>query len=90
MFDPWKQSSLNAGIAKIKDYKPAGSEDIESIDDLKRLAGVGHATTEFNVISNADKAKYERDNNIKRGSPEWFKLWFARPGLTGESPFGEK
>jgi hypothetical protein len=32
------------------------------------------------------KAEYERKHNIKRGSDEWFKLWFARPGQTGENP----
>jgi hypothetical protein len=32
------------------------------------------------------KAEYERKHNIKRGSDEWFKLWFAKPKLTGEDP----
>jgi hypothetical protein len=32
------------------------------------------------------KAEYERKHNIKRGSDEWFRLWFARPNQTGEDP----
>jgi hypothetical protein len=28
-----------------------------------------------------------RENNIKPGTDEWFRLWFARPDLTGETPY---
>ena len=89
MFDPWKQGQINSGIAKMREYS-VNSPDIENIDDLKRLAGV-NSTNNFaqNNVTSQDKAKFERDNNIKRGSPEWFKLWFARPDLTGENPFGK-
>jgi hypothetical protein len=30
--------------------------------------------------------QYEREHNIRPGDPEWFKLWFSRPFLTGEKP----
>jgi hypothetical protein len=33
--------------------------------------------------------QYERDNNIRPGDPEWFKLWFSRPFMTGENPLGK-
>ena len=88
MFDPWQQSKLNSGIAKMKEYT-VNSPDVESIDDLKRLAGVSSTQTHANIVNNSDRAQYEREHNIKRGSPEWFKLWFARPDLTGESPFSK-
>jgi len=26
-----------------------------------------------------------RDQNIKPGDPEWFKLWFGLPKMTGEN-----
>lgn len=63
------------------------------ISELKRLAGI----TEFkglqpydmgsNVsITGNEKARLMRDNNIKPGTDEWFKLWFSRPYLTGEKP----
>ena len=32
------------------------------------------------------KAEYQRKHNIRAGDPEWFKLWFAQPKLTGENP----
>jgi hypothetical protein len=63
------------------------------ISELKRLAGI----TEFkglqpydigsNIsITGNEKARLMRDNNIKPGTDEWFKLWFSRPYLTGEKP----
>ena len=37
-----------------------------------------------------EKHQLEHEHNIKPGSPEWFKLWFSRPYLTGEQPVGNK
>jgi hypothetical protein len=34
-----------------------------------------------------EKVNYQQDNNVKPGTPEWFRLWFSKPYLTGESPF---
>ena len=34
--------------------------------------------------------KYQADNNIKPGTDAWFKLWFARPTITGENPYGKE
>ena len=36
-----------------------------------------------------NKAEYQRKHNIRPGTDEWFRLWFARPNLTGEKPFGK-
>jgi len=63
------------------------------LSELKRLAGI----TEFkglqpydvgsNVsITGNEKARLMRENNIRPGTDEWFKLWFSRPYLTGEKP----
>jgi hypothetical protein len=30
-----------------------------------------------------------RKNNIQPGTPEWFKLWFSLPYMTGEQPVGK-
>jgi hypothetical protein len=30
--------------------------------------------------------KYEKDHRIEPGTPEWFRLWFSKPNLTGETP----
>jgi hypothetical protein len=31
------------------------------------------------------KAEYMREKNIRAGDPEWFKLWFSLPYMTGEN-----
>jgi hypothetical protein len=33
-----------------------------------------------------EKAEYQRKHNIRPGTDEWFRLWFALPKLTGENP----
>jgi hypothetical protein len=89
MFDPWQQSRLNAGLDKVKSAKLP--ERDTSIDDLKRLSGV-NKTGDYgqNLTHTAtDKAEYMRKNNIKPGTEEWFKLWYAQPYLTGESPYNK-
>ena len=61
------------------------------IEELKRLAGIDNNTQEDSMGENLSyvgtaKAEYQRKHNIKPGTPEWFKLWFAQPRLTGENP----
>jgi len=63
-----------------------------NIDELKRLAGVNEPQEENGSMGEnlsyigTQKSQYQRKHNIKPGSPEWFKLWFAKPRLTGENP----
>ena len=61
-----------------------------NIEELKRLAGVAEQSTDsmgenLSYVGTA-KSEYMRKHNIKPGTPEWFKLWFAQPRLTGENP----
>lgn len=66
-----------------------------NLEDLKRLAGI----TEFkgyqpyggsNIsITGTEKRQLEKKHNIKPGTPEWFKLWFSLPYMTGEKPVGD-
>lgn len=66
------------------------------IDTLKKLAGVGEysfqglQTVENLSITGTEKRRLEKENNIKPGDPEWFKLWFAQPHMTGETFRGRK
>ena len=69
---------------------------------LQHLGGLGGEarlheynahTAEINKGSNIsvtamEKVKLMKDNNIKPGSPEYIKLWFSKPFLTGEKPVG--
>jgi hypothetical protein len=62
------------------------------IEQLKHLAGVNDTPTMGENISNTASAKseYMKAHNIHPGTPEWFKLWFAQPHLTGENPMPRK
>lgn len=68
---------------------------MDSIQELKLLAGItnrpnwstyqGYDGSNISVTGN-EKARLMRENNIKPGTEEWFKLWFSKPYLTGEKP----
>ena len=59
-----------------------------NIADLKKLAGVSSEPSMGENLSliGTKKAEYQRKHNVQPGTDEWFKLWFARPKLTGENP----
>ena len=58
------------------------------LSELVKLAGIKQESPEDNITGTAkEKAEYQRKNNVEPGTDEWFKLWFARPKLTGEKPF---
>lgn len=65
------------------------------LQTLKILAGVTATNSEPSVGENVshtgtEKAEYQRKHNIRPGTDEWFRLWFARPYLTGENPMPKK
>lgn len=56
----------------------------EDMQDLKRLAGMDAGS---NISVTGDEKRQIQDElGIKPGTPEWFRLWFSRPFLTGEQP----
>lgn len=65
----------------------------DPIHELKALAGLGgearsheyRASLGSNVsVTGNNNGEIMRKNNIKPGTPEWFKLWFSLPYMTGE------
>ena len=87
-FDPWQQSKLNNGLQRMKSVSI--SEPDTSIDDLKKLSGIREDTQSYGEQITAaaqSKADVQRERNIRPGDPEWFRLWFAEPKLTGEQPY---
>jgi hypothetical protein len=65
-----------------------------SLADIKRLAGLdqpvsGNDCSRVKPDLAADLRRIERERNIKPGTKEWFKLWFAKPTLTGERHYDE-
>lgn len=87
-FDPFRQAKLMNGFDKLKSV-PVPEQSIDNLDDLKRLAGVNEKTSYGEEISvqGTNLGQVQRENNIRPGSDEWFRLWFAKPHLTGETPY---
>jgi hypothetical protein len=58
------------------------------LDELKKLAGVQNSGLDGSNISvtGNEKGELMKKHNVKPGTPEWFKLWFSLPYLTGEKP----
>jgi len=69
------------------------SEDefVASLDNIKRLAGLDTTSASLNEpnYDRSERHKFIKENNIKPGTPRWFRVMYARPDLTGEDPFGE-
>lgn len=72
---------------------------MNDLDEIKLLAGIGNRAqlkeyklgqTENISYTGTEKAELQRKHNIKPGTEEWFKLWFARPYLTGEKSYDQK
>lgn len=73
----------------------------DPVQELKILSGMGglggearlheyRASQGFNISNTGmEKAELMRKNNIQPGTPEWFKLWFSLPYMTGEKPVGK-
>jgi len=68
------------GNGLLEDFTPicADAKEMPSTSPI----GSVHTNT-------AEKRQIERQLNIKTGTPEWFRLYFARPELTGEKPVGD-
>jgi hypothetical protein len=87
MFDPFKQQQLMNGFDKLKSVS-VSDNNINSIDELKRLAGIG-ATSMGEEMSEigTNLGQIQRERNIQPGTDEWFRLWFSKPKLTGETSY---
>jgi len=63
-----------------------------TLEELKRLAGIyeRHGWKAYDgpnlSITGTEKQYLEKKHDIQPGTPEWFKLWFSLPKLTGEKP----
>ena len=89
MFDPFKQAKLQNSYSSVKNVTIPEKE--VTIDELKRLSGAGKVTGESMIGADVNLAarrkQYIRENNIKPGTQEWFRVMFAKPELTDENPF---
>jgi len=63
-----------------------------NIEDLKRLAGIDKEQNDQSMGENISHTatalrQKERKLGLKPGDPDWFKLWFSRPYMTGPVQF---
>ena len=65
------------------------------IADLQHLAGIRNKFTgysEYQLEENPSETatelkKKEREMGLKPGDPDWFRLWFSKPYMTGPVQF---
>ena len=68
------------------------TDPIHELKALQHLAGLGaeaklQEMRGINIsVTGSENGRIQREHNIKPGTPEWFKLWFSKPYLTGEKP----
>lgn len=86
-----------------EDLIPDTVMETSDLENIKRLAGISDAnkaslqeykgedsySTEGSNCSKTamEKVNYQNEHNIQPGTPEWFRLWFSKPYLTGEKPW---
>ena len=66
--------------------------NMDELAHLKKLAGINefkgyqpYGGSNISITGN-EKGELMKKHNIKPGTPEWFKLWFSLPYMTGEKP----
>ena len=60
----------------------------QELDQIVRLSGISKQSPSDNLTDTAtEKVEYQKKHKVQPGTEEWFRLWFARPYLTGERPY---
>ncbi len=71
------------------------NDPIQEIKVLQYLGGINSQARlhEYRVnqgsnisVTGMEKGELMKKHNIKPGTPEWFRLWFSLPFMTGEKP----
>ena len=78
-------------LAELKRLAGLGNGLLEDFTPICADAREKPSTSPIGSVhtNTAEKRQIERQLNIKTGTPEWFRLYFARPELTGEKPVGD-
>lgn len=96
----WEEEKMKQYRITTQDLNQDSPDDCyldpnDPIHELKALSGLGglgsqarlHEYKGSNIsITGDSKGKLMRQHNIKPGTPEWFRLWFSLPYMTGETP----
>jgi len=87
------QQQIQEKLAKYESVDTDFNTELARLRTNMSNLGINQATKEelFNgrQVDHSSRLKFIQENNIKHGSPRWFKVMYARPELTGEDPFGE-
>jgi hypothetical protein len=85
-----KQYSFRSRDFVPEEQVPDAFLSDKDLHELQRLAGVQPSVESMSGINisttGMEKQRLEREHNIKPGTPDWFKLWFSLPYMTGEKP----
>jgi hypothetical protein len=96
----YKITSENiAPVDQDGDTYLAPDDPAQEIRRMQFLGGLGaqQRLAEYNnnleqgsniTVTAAENARIMREKNIQPGTPEWFKLWFSLPYMTGERKNG--
>jgi hypothetical protein len=91
----YRITSEHLNQSSDEDCYLAPDDPIHELKAIQHLAGLGadarlhelRVNQGSNIsVTGTSKQELERKHNIKPGTPEWFKLWFSKPYLTGEKP----
>lgn len=91
----YKITSEHINQDSTDDCYLAPDDPVHQLKALQYLAGLGAEARLHEVkalegsnisVTGSEKGKIQREKNIKPGTPEWFKLWFSLPYMTGEKP----
>jgi hypothetical protein len=89
----YKITSEHLNQSSDEDCYLAPDDPIHEMKAIQHLAGLGadarlhelRANQGSNIsITGNENGRIQREQNIKPGTPEWFKLWFSLPYMTGE------
>ena len=89
------QQRLTNRVAEINENTQHQSYDAElaALKSNLKVVGVNSESVEQTIeeqwLDKNKRIEFIKENNIKHGSPRWFRVMYARPELTGEDPFGE-
>ena len=81
-----------AAQVQTSDKYTHSSKNYNVLNELQQLAGIRTQPPKgINIsVSGTEKRELERKHNIQPGTPEFFKLWFSLPYMTGEKPVDKK
>lgn len=87
-FDVWKQAQLMNGYNKLQQVNLPETKE-PTLQEIKKLAGLPNMTPLAGInmsMTGTEKGELMKKHDIQPGTPEWFKLWFSLPYMTGEKP----